>query len=142
MIKRVPSLWQITVVRHFTANEVFGKVSQQTRKVSQQTEKVWQHSGKVSQHRFAVKWQVTTDYLPSISVFFQWFFHNAMLLSCNESFLSCRSSFSDVKSPFSSFKRRILCNNFRIVISFVDIFFHFYSKFQVQICSSRKLSVQ
>ena len=34
---------------HFTANGVFGKVSQQTRKVSQQTGKISQQVGKVSQ---------------------------------------------------------------------------------------------
>ena len=54
------------VVRHFTANGVFGKFSQQTRKVSQQTSKVSQQTrkvsqqtGEVSQHLFAVKGQVT-----------------------------------------------------------------------------------
>ena len=50
------------VVRHFTANGVFGKVSQQSGKVSQQVGKVSQQvgkfsqqTGKVSQHQFAVK---------------------------------------------------------------------------------------
>ena len=31
------------VLRHFTANGVFGKISQQTRKVSQQSRKISQH---------------------------------------------------------------------------------------------------
>ena len=40
---------------HFTANGVFGKVSQQTRKVSQQSRKVSQQSGKVSQQFVKIK---------------------------------------------------------------------------------------
>ena len=46
------------VLRHFTVNGVFGKVSQQTRKVSQHSGKVSQQVGKVSQKTEKVSQQV------------------------------------------------------------------------------------